>query len=61
VNRISGHDRFILHIEAMVQELQDIEFEELTTFEQSALERMLCLLGRDEERDQVKDKIKSVG
>jgi hypothetical protein len=50
--KVSTHDRFIKHTEAMAASLLSIASEapeEMTTFERDCLDRCLSLLGRDEE------------
>lgn len=52
MNKVSTHDRFILVVEGLVQELLDIAAtapDEMTTFEKYALKRLLSLLGREDE------------
>jgi len=46
--KVSTHERFIKVTEDLVQQLLSMEKDDLTTFEQQALQRMLSLLGRDE-------------
>lgn len=47
-SKVSGHERFIKAVEGLLWELEQMDDEDLTTFERHAKERFRSLLGRNE-------------